>query len=96
MEDESTREKAKPIISAKEIAALAKSGDIRSPIKGTVNQVPIGAGTEISAGEVLIVLEAMKMLTNVISEVNGKITEVLVSPGDSIDVGDPLLSISLS
>jgi pyruvate carboxylase len=96
MEDESTRDKAKPILNAKDIAALAKSGDIRSPIKGTVNEVPSSVGAEVSAGEVMVVLEAMKMLTNVISEVNGKISEVLVSPGDSIDVGDPLIIIALS
>ncbi len=95
MDEDAKGEKAKPSLSAKEISALAKSGDIRSPIKGTVNEVPANAGSEVSAGEVLVVLEAMKMLTNILSEVNGKITEVLVAPGDSIDVGDPMVVIAL-
>jgi DNA-directed RNA polymerase specialized sigma24 family protein len=46
----------------KEIEALAKDGDIRSPIKGTVNEVPVSEGDEVLAGQVLIVLEAMNQL----------------------------------
>ncbi len=76
-------------LTAKEIEALAKDGDIRSPIKGTVNEVPVSEGDEVSAGQVLIVLEAMKMLSNVVSGINGKIMEVLKNPGDQVDVGDP-------
>jgi pyruvate carboxylase len=95
VEDEASRQKTKPAITPKEIAALAKSGDVRSPIKGTVSEVPANVGEQVSAGEVLVVLEAMKMITNIVTEVNGKIGEILVAPGDSIDVGDPLVSITL-
>ncbi|MBP9021018.1 MAG: pyruvate carboxylase [Syntrophobacterales bacterium] len=94
-EEEAAREKAKPTLTAKEIAALAKSGDVRSPIKGTVNEVPVNSGADVSAGEVLVVLEAMKMLTNVLAEVSGRISEVFVQPGDSVEVGDKLVAISL-
>ncbi|MBP8985248.1 MAG: pyruvate carboxylase [Syntrophobacterales bacterium] len=95
LEEEAAREKAKPTLTAKEIAALAKSGDVRSPIKGTVNEVPVSSGADVSAGEVLVVLEAMKMLTNVLAEVSGRISEVFVQPGDSVEVGDKLVAISL-
>jgi biotin carboxyl carrier protein len=61
---------------------------------GTVSSIPVTEGQEVSAGEVLIVLEAMKMLTNVLSEMNGKISEIFVAPGDKVEVGDPLISIS--
>jgi pyruvate carboxylase len=94
-EEEAAREKAQPTLTAKEIAALAKSGDVRSPIKGTVNEVPVNSGADVSAGEVLVVLEAMKMLTNVLAEVSGRISEVFVQPGDSVEVGDKLVAISL-
>lgn len=95
MDEEGTakRDKAKTL-SAKEIEALARSGDIRSPIKGTVNQIPVAINDEVVSGEVLVVLEAMKMLSNVTSLVNGKISEIFVSPGTSIEVGDRIMSIN--
>jgi pyruvate carboxylase len=83
----------KATLTAKEIEVLAKDGDIRSPIKGTVNEVPVSEGDEVLAGQVLIVLEAMKMLSNVVSGINGKIMEVLKNPGDQVDVGDPLVTV---
>jgi biotin carboxyl carrier protein len=47
----------------------------------------------VSAGQILIILEAMKMLNNVVSEVNGQVSEIFVSPGDRVEVGAPLLMI---
>jgi len=91
-----TQLKKKVSISVKELADLAKAGDIRSQMSGTVNEIPVSEGNEVSAGQVLIVLEAMKMLTNVISEINGKVTEVIVSPGDKVEIGDSLMTISKS
>jgi biotin carboxyl carrier protein len=86
--------KKKVSISLKELNDLAKAGDVRSQMIGTVSSIPVTEGQEVSAGEVLIVLEAMKMLTNVLSEMNGKISEIFVAPGDKVEVGDPLISIS--
>ena len=86
--------KKKVSISVKELNDLAKAGDIRSQMIGTVNAIPVAEGDEVSAGEVLIVLEAMKMLTNVLSEVNGKISEIVVSPGDKVEIGDSLMTIT--
>ena len=93
LDQEPGREKRKAALSAKEIEALAKTGDIRSPLKGTVSEVPLDKGNEVSAGQVLIVLEAMKMLNNVLSEISGTVSEVLVSPGDAVEVGDPLIMV---
>lgn len=94
LEQEGSKAEARKVtLTAKEIEALAKDGDIRSPIKGTVNEVPVSEGDDVSAGQVLIVLEAMKMLNNVVSAINGKVIEVLKNPGDQVDVGDPLISV---
>ncbi len=94
LEPEGARAEARKVtLTAKEIEALAKDGDIRSPIKGTVNEVPVSEGDEVAAGQVLIVLEAMKMLNNVVSAINGKVQEVLKNPGDPVEVGDPLIVV---
>lgn len=93
LEFEGSKEKRKVQLTAKEIDALALSGDIRSHITGTVNEIPLSEGDEVSTGQLLVVLEAMKMLNNVVSEVNGRVSEIFVSPGDKIEVGTPLLII---
>lgn len=51
-------------------------------------------GEEVSAGQVLIVLEAMKMLNNITAEISGKVTEIHVSPGDKVALGDQLMFIT--
>lgn len=93
MEAEGAAAARKVQLTAKEIDALALSGDIRSHITGTVNEIPVSEGDEVSAGQILIVLEAMKMLNNVVSAVSGQVSEILVSPGDRVEVGSPLMMI---
>ena len=85
--------KRKVTLSKKEIDTAAKMGDVRSQIIGTVSEVCVAEGDEVAVGQILLTMEAMKMLNNVISEVNGKVTEVFASAGDKVEVGDPLLSI---
>jgi pyruvate carboxylase len=85
--------KRKVTLSKKEIDTAAKTGDVRSPIIGTVSEICVAEGDEVAVGQILLTMEAMKMLNNVISEVNGKVTEVFASAGDKVEVGDPLLSI---
>jgi pyruvate carboxylase len=95
IQEESGDQKRKISLSSKQIDDLSKQGDIRSQIIGTVNEVAVKEGDEVAIGQVLVVLEAMKMLNNILSEVNGKVKEVFVSPGDKVDAGDPLLSIGV-
>jgi pyruvate carboxylase len=91
-EDGSVRKKA--ALSLKEIEAAAKAGEVRSQITGTVNEVCVTEGEQVAVGQILLVLEAMKMLNNVTSEVAGKVTDLHVSAGDKVAVGDPLMNIS--
>ena len=53
-------------------------------------------GDVVLVGDILIDLEAMKMHTHIISEVDGRISDVLVEPGDNVDVGDTLVIINVS
>jgi len=52
-------------------------------------------GDVVLTGDVLIDLEAMKMHTHIISEVDGKVADIIAEPGDSVDVGDRLMLISI-
>jgi len=93
-EEEGGKKQKKTAMSPKEIDAAWKAGDIRSHLTGTVNDISVEQGEEVATGQVLIVLEAMKMLNNITAEISGKISEIYVSPGDKVTIGDKLLFVA--
>ena len=64
-------------------------------MQGTSVKVDVQIGDEVSSGQVLMVLEAMKMENNVTSDVAGKVSEILVTAGDSVGAGDVVLIIDV-
>jgi biotin carboxyl carrier protein len=92
-ETEEEKKTKKKTMSPKEIDAAWKVGDIRAHLTGSVNEVCVKVGEEVTVGQVLVVLEAMKMLNNITSEVNGTVSEIYVSAGDKVIIGDPLMFI---
>jgi methylmalonyl-CoA carboxyltransferase small subunit len=74
-------------------AAPAASGPVnedkvcRSPVSGNVVRVMAQAGQSIQVGDVLLVLEAMKMETNITAPVSGKLAAVKVNAGESVQSG---------
>ena len=58
----------------------------RSPVAGVVIKVNVAAGQSIQANDLIVVLEAMKMETNVTAPGAGKVKAVRVSPGDAVKV----------
>jgi len=63
----------------------------RSPISGIVVKVPVQRGQSIQPGDILIVLEAMKMETNITAPIVGKITNITVAAGDAVQSGQLLV-----
>lgn len=59
----------------------------RSPVSGNVVRVMAHAGQSIQVGDVLLVLEAMKMETNITAPVSGKLAAVKVNAGESVQSG---------
>jgi len=66
---------------------------IDSPMQGIINSVHVKVGDEVSEGDVLCMLEAMKMLTPLESPVKGKIAEVLVADKQPVARGAKLIVI---
>lgn len=64
---------------------------LNAPISGTVTKVLVEAGKAVAAGETLIVLEAMKMETEITAPGDGVVAEVTVKPGDAVQGGQVLL-----
>lgn len=74
--------------------ASAGPGVLPAPMAGTVKEVKVTAGEQVSAGQLVVVMEAMKMDIDVTAAAAGTVAEVHVSPGDNRAAGQPLLTIS--
>jgi len=81
-----------PIFAAPE-AGRAGSGP-NSPLPGTVIAVHVAAGDEVDEGQLLVVVEAMKMEHQIVSAGPAVVDEVLVGVGDRVGAGDLLVSLS--
>jgi len=71
----------------------AEGETVAAEMQGTILEVAVAAGEEVAAGDVLCVLEAMKMENDVVAEYGGTVTEVTVAEGESVDMGDRLFVI---
>lgn len=77
-------------------AAPAPSGSgspIKAPLPGTVTEIKVQIGQQVSVGDTVLVLEAMKMQNNIEAETAGKVTSILVKPGETVMEGAVLLTI---
>lgn len=84
---------AAPAPKAAPAAAPAGSETIKSPMPGTIVNVVVAPGQKVGKGDVLMVLEAMKMENEIVSPRDAVIASVSVNKGDSVDSGTPLVSL---
>ena len=66
---------------------------ITSPMPGKILKVAVSAGQSVKNGEVVVLLEAMKMENEIFAEADGKVTDVRVRTGDAVNSGDVLVVI---
>ena len=64
---------------------------VTAEMQGTILSVDVAEGEEVAAGDVVCVLEAMKMENDVVTERGGTVTEIMIADGDSVDMGDVLV-----
>ena len=75
-------------------AAVTGAGEaVKAPMPGTILKVNVTQGQAVKAGDVLCVLEAMKMENEIMAPKAGTVTQVVVSKGASVDTGAPLVVI---
>ena len=68
---------------------------IASPMAGKVISIPVTKGQEVKAGDVLIIVEAMKMQNSYKASSNGTVKEILVQEGDTINSNQVLITLDL-
>ncbi len=71
-----------------------KAGDVVAPMPGTVLKVKINQGDEVKKGQVLLILEAMKMENEIVAPTDGKVTALNVEAGKSVTAGQLMVSIA--
>ena len=82
--------------------AAAKAGlQIKSPMVGTFYTAPapdaepyVKIGSKVDVGQVVCVIEAMKLMNEIKSEVRGTVTEIHVANGDAVEFGQALFSVA--
>ncbi len=74
-------------------AAGGAAGAVRSPLPGVVLSINVQTGAAVKRGDVLLVLEAMKMENNIMADRDGTISSILVNKGDSVLEGAELVVI---
>ena len=80
--------------SAAPVAAPTGAGEpVAAPLAGNIFKVAVSAGQQVKEGDVIVILEAMKMETEIRAAKSGTVTSISVKEGDAVKVGDTLLSI---
>ena len=75
-------------------AASSQGEPVAAPLAGTIWRVAVEPGQSVVEGDILIILEAMKMETEIRAAKSGVIDTISVKAGDSVSVGDTLLTIN--
>ncbi len=84
-----------PVAAPAAAPSVTGAGDrVDSPMPGNILQVLVSNGQAVKAGDVLVILEAMKMENEIVAHRNGTVTQVLVSKGSVVDTGAPLVVIN--
>ncbi len=81
-------------VPAARVQAKPTGSQIPAPLAGTIFKINIEKGQIVNSGDVIMVLEAMKMETEVRSPDGGTIIDIHVKEGDAVQTGDPLISIA--
>jgi len=85
---------AAPAAKSAPVSAPAGEGEkISAPMPGTILDVKVNTGDKVKKGQVLMILEAMKMENEIMAGADGTVTSVSVTKGASVQTGDMLCTI---
>ena len=79
------------------VAAPSVTGEgecVEAPMPGNILNVCVAQGQAVKAGQVLVILEAMKMENEICAPKDGTVTQVVTSKGSVVDTGAPLVVIN--
>ena len=74
-------------------APSGSANAVVAPMPGNINAVKVAAGQAVKKGDVLIILEAMKMENEIVAPKDGKIGQIFVQKGATVQTGAPLVEV---
>ena len=75
-------------------AAVAAGDAVKSPMPGNILKILVTQGQQVKEGDVLIILEAMKMENEIVATKSGSVAKILVTKGQVVETGSPLIVIA--
>lgn len=88
-------QEAVPVSEAQKKGPVSEGGArVPSPMPGSIIEVRVQVGDTVQEGDILLILEAMKMENEITAAQAGTVAKVLVTKGDTVNSGDPLLIIA--
>ncbi len=75
-------------------AALAAGEVVKSPMPGNILKINVSQGQQVAEGDVLLVLEAMKMENEVVATKSGTVAQIVTAKGAVVETGSPLVVIA--
>ena len=75
-------------------AAPAGATTVESPMPGKILNIKVSEGQAVKFGEVVVIMEAMKMETEIVAPADGTVSKILVKAGDSVDTGAALVALN--
>ncbi|OHU89173.1 MULTISPECIES: sodium-extruding oxaloacetate decarboxylase subunit alpha [Pseudoalteromonas] len=75
-------------------ASVSSSETMNAPLAGNIFKIKVKAGDQVDKGDVVLIMEAMKMETEVRATHSGTVSQVLVKEGDSVATGEAILALS--
>lgn len=83
-----------PAAPAASPAPAAGASSVKAPMPGTILGVKVAPGQAVKKGQVLLILEAMKMENEICAGGDGTVAAVRVQAGQSVNTGDPLVDMA--
>ena len=83
-----------PAAAAPKAAPAAGARNVESPMPGNILDVKVTVGAQVKRGDVLVILEAMKMENEIVAPQDGTVASVSVAKGDTVNVNDVLVSLN--
>lgn len=83
-----------PAAPAPAAAAPAGATTVEAPMPGKILNIKVSEGQAVKFGEVVVIMEAMKMETEIVAPADGTVSKILVKAGDSVDTGAALVALN--
>jgi biotin carboxyl carrier protein len=82
-----------PVIAQLPPVAAPATGSIVAPLGGVVLSIEVMLGRDVAVGDRVAIIEAMKMKTDVLAKIAGKVTAIVAKANDSVETGQVLITV---